>query len=245
MRRSGRDDGNGHVDQRRLCAGVEISKPHPQARSCKSSEMRPIPHKKLSPCSGVKDEDTLPRYMNTNNSPQQVQGRLWFFVGGIFSLAFGMLAIAIPCVTTLAIAKLVGYILVASGVVMLATGLFGKTRKHRLLDLASGALRILLGVIFIGNLFKAVMVLTIFLAAMFAAEGFMGILLAFKLRGKNPAWGWVLFNSLAALVLGVLLLVRYPSDAPWAVGLLFGINCIFTGMSLVMYGLGLKRAREA
>jgi uncharacterized membrane protein HdeD (DUF308 family) len=183
--------------------------------------------------------------MSTEIVPPSTQGSIWFILGGIFSLAFGIMAIAIPCVTTIAIAKIVGYVLLASGAVLLGTGLFGKARKHRILDIITGVLRIFLGLIFIGNLVKTVLILTLFLAGMFAAEGVMGAVLALKLRGKNPAWGWVLFNSLAALVLGVLMFLRFPSDAPWAIGLLFGINCVFTGMTLVMYGLGLKQAREA
>ncbi|HMO51891.1 MAG TPA: DUF308 domain-containing protein [Kiritimatiellia bacterium] len=183
--------------------------------------------------------------MNTDHTPEQTKGRLWFIAGGIFSVAFGALAIAIPCVTTVVIAKMVGYFLLASGAVLLATGLFGKTRKHRLLDIGTGILRMVLGIVFVGNLVKTIVILTLFLAAMFAVEGLFGIVLALKLRGKHPAWGWVLFNALGALVLGVLLFARFPSDAPWAVGLLFGINSIFLGMSLVMYGLGLKQAREA
>ncbi len=155
------------------------------------------------------------------------------------------MAITIPCVTTVVIAKMLGYFLLASGAVLLATGLFGKTRKHRLLDIATGVLRVVLGFVFIGNLVKTVVILTLFLAGMFAVEGLFGIILALKLRGKNPAWGWVLFNSLAALVLGVMLLARFPSNAPWAVGLLFGINSISLGMSLLMFGLGLKQARES
>jgi uncharacterized membrane protein HdeD (DUF308 family) len=183
--------------------------------------------------------------MNTQDIPQQAQGRIWFFVGGVFSLILGTVAIGIPCVTTVVIAKMVGYILLASGLVLLATGLFGKARNHRLLDIASGILRVVLGIVFVGNLVKTIVVLTLFLAAMFAVEGLFGIMLALKLRGKNPAWGWVLFNSLGALVLGMMLFARFPSDAPWAIGMLFGINSLFLGMSLVMYGLGLKQAREA
>ena len=183
--------------------------------------------------------------MNTETASVQSVSRGWFVVGGVSSLILGAMAIAIPCVTTVAIAKMVGLLSLVSGAVLLGTGLFGKARKHRILDIATGILRIILGLIFIGNLLTTVAVLTLFLAGMFVAEGVMGVFLALSLRGKNPAWGWVLFNSLGAFVLGLLLFIRFPSDAPWAIGMLFGINSLFIGMSLIMYGLGLKQAREA
>lgn len=183
--------------------------------------------------------------MNKATSTEQSKGRIWFILGGVLSLAVGIMAITTPYVMTVAIAKLVGLFMLISGVALLATGLFGKARQHRLLDIFSGILRIVLGILFVGNLVKTILVLTLFLAAVFAAEGLSGLYLAFKLRGKNPAWGWVLINAVAALFLGLLLFMRFPSDAPWAVGLLFGINNLFLGMSLIMYGLGLKQACEA
>ena len=174
----------------------------------------------------------------------KTNGRFWFVASGLFSVALGSLAIGIPCVTTVAIAKLVGIFLLAGGIALLATAAFGKTRRHRLLDAIMGVLRILVGILVLGNLFKAVLFLTVLLAAVLVVEGLVAALLALQLRGRNPAWGWVLVNAVAALTLGVMLFVKFPSDSPWAVGLLFGINSVFVGVSLIMYGLGLKKAQE-
>ena len=58
--------------------------------------------------------------MTTDTTQQQARGRIWFFVGGMLSLAFGAMAIAIPCVTTVVLAKMVGYFL---GVSLIMYGL--------------------------------------------------------------------------------------------------------------------------
>jgi uncharacterized membrane protein HdeD (DUF308 family) len=182
--------------------------------------------------------------IGTEVNSSQRRGRFWFVLSGIFSIILGALAIGIPCVTTVAIAKLVGIILLAGGMALLATALVGKNSKHRLLDAIMGVLRILVGILVLGNLFKAVLFLTVLLAAVLVVEGLAAIVLAFKLRSSNPAWGWVLINALAALTLGVMLFVKFPSDSPWVVGLLFGINSVLVGVSLIMFGLGLKKPQS-
>jgi uncharacterized membrane protein HdeD (DUF308 family) len=185
--------------------------------------------------------------MNASSSsvPAHAQGKIWFYISGALSLLVGFIAIARPGLASLALTQVIGVFCVVSGVFLLGSALFGKTTKHRLWDLFSAALRIVVGVLFLVNVIKGLLALTLVLAALFLAEGVAGIFLAVKLKGKNPAWIWILLNSLAALVLGGMLLAKFPSDAAWAIGLLFGINSIFLGVSLIMYGAGLHRAEEA
>lgn len=155
------------------------------------------------------------------------------------------MAIYRPGLASLALTQLIAIFLVVSGVFLLASALFGKTKNHKWWDLFSALLRIVVGILFLANIIKGMLALTLVLAAVFLAEGITSIYLGIKLKGKNPAWIWVLLNGLAALVLGGMLLAKFPSDAAWAIGLLFGINSLFLGFSLIMYGAGLQHAREA
>jgi uncharacterized membrane protein HdeD (DUF308 family) len=52
-------------------------------------------------------------------------------------------------------------------------------------------------------------------------------------------------NGVVALILGGLLLAKFPSDADWAIGLLFGINSVFLGLSLIMFGAAIPKATES
>ncbi len=110
-------------------------------------------------------------------------------------MLFGGLAIALPYTTKFGISQLLGIIVLASGIILLFAALFGKNRQHLWLDLVMGLLRIFVGVVVLGNLFNAVLFLTIFLSALLVAEGIFAIGLAFKLLGRNPAWGWVLLKG--------------------------------------------------
>ena len=42
-------------------------------------------------------------------------------------------------------------------------------------------------------------------------------------------WGWLFAGGVAGIVLGVMLLVGWPVTAIWGIGVLLGINLIFTG----------------
>jgi len=171
--------------------------------------------------------------------------RIWYIVGGILSIFVGFYAMGRPGLATVAVTQVVGIIALASGLVLFFAAVFGKARQHRLFDFFSAILRIVVGLLLVANVLKGVLILTLVLGSVFIIEGIYGVVLGLKLRGKNPAWGWVVFNGLAALVLGVMLIAQFPGSALWAIGLLFGINCIFTGATLIAYGTALPKAQEA
>lgn len=182
---------------------------------------------------------------NNTAVPHHAASRIWYVIGGILSIFVGFYAMNRPGLATLAVTKVVGILLLASGIVLFFAAIFGKARKHRLLDFLSSVLRIIVGLILMTNIIKGVLVLTLVLGAVFIVEGIFSLGLGFGLRGKNPAWGWVLLNGVASLLLGGMLIVQWPDSALWAIGLLFGINCLFSGFALIMYGTALPQAREA
>jgi uncharacterized membrane protein HdeD (DUF308 family) len=54
-------------------------------------------------------------------------------------------------------------------------------------------------------------------------------------------WGWTLFNGIVTLLLGLMLWRQFPLSGAWAVGILFGIKMLFSGMALVIIGRSVKR----
>ena len=171
--------------------------------------------------------------------------RIWYVLGGILSVFAGLYAISLPLLATVVVVKVIAVVALASGLVLFVAAVFGRARQHRLLDFFSSILRIVLGLLMIRNLIVSVAVLTLFIGWVFIIEGIYGLVLGFKLRGKNPAWIWVLINGIASLVLGLMLLTQFPYSGEWAIGLLFGINCLFSGFSLIMFGTALPKAQEA
>lgn len=166
-----------------------------------------------------------------------------FYAAGGFLLAVGLLAMVRPGMASLAIAQLIGILCLVSGVALFVSAIFSKARKHRMLELVSAALRLIVGVLLIVKVVQGLLAITILLAAIFIAEGVTGIAFGLRMRGRNPAWWWMLVNAAVAFVLGGMLLANFPADAAWALGLFFGINSAVLGLSLIMFGRAIPRAR--
>jgi uncharacterized membrane protein HdeD (DUF308 family) len=79
--------------------------------------------------------------------------------------------------------------------------------------------------------------LTLVLSVFFVFEGVLKIVRCAQHRTMR-AWGWLLFDGIASLVLGVLIWAGWPSTAVWALGLLVGIDFLMGGVSLLLIGLG-------
>ena len=171
-------------------------------------------------------------------------GSIWYLLGGIVLVIVGFAAIASPYIFSGLIAQFIAIFCLVSGAFLLVSAIFGKTKNHRWLDILSAVLRLAVGTVLLANLTAAQAALTLLLAAIFIAEGLVGIGFAFKLKGGNPAWIWILLNGLVALVLGGMLLAEFPTDEFWAIGLLFGINSVFLGFSMVMFALAMPKAKE-
>ncbi len=154
---------------------------------------------------------------------------------GLITMIFGFLSIMAPMVTGLALAVMVGILMIAGGIARIAfsfrAGSFGK-----------GALGFLFGgiVAFFGALVLAHPLiglgsLTFLLISYFLAEGIMEIACAFKVKPEQ-GWGWMIFNGAVAFLLGVMLWQSWPLSGGWAIGVLVGIKLIFAGSAMMALG---------
>jgi uncharacterized membrane protein HdeD (DUF308 family) len=82
--------------------------------------------------------------------------------------------------------------------------------------------------------------LTLILGAVFFAEGIVCIGTSFRLRA-NSAWIWLFLNGVVALVLGGMIYARWPLDSEWVIGVLYGIQSIFSGVAMLMLGFAIGK----
>jgi len=81
----------------------------------------------------------------------------------------------------------------------------------------------------------------VLLAVAFIVEGIFEIIGYFRLQGLRAS-GWMLFNGIVALLLGILIWVQWPSSSVWAIGTLVGVNLLVTGITRLMFGMAGRRA---
>lgn len=179
--------------------------------------------------------------MNTTPSASPIehlyQSRGWLIAAGILSIVVGFMAIGSPYVFSAVIAQVIGIFAIVSGIISLGLSIFEKHQTHRLLNALFAIIRIAAGVIILTCALTSVAMLTLVLAIFLVVEGISAVAFSFKLRGHN-GWVWTLLNGVAALVLGIMVFNRWPSDAAWVLGLFYGINSLFFGSSLLALGFG-------
>ena len=174
----------------------------------------------------------------TSESPAHTlsKSRGWLILGGILSIVVGFFAIGSPILFSIVVAKFLGLFALISGAISLFMAIFGKHTTHRVLDAFFAAIRIAAGVILLRCIASGITIITLVLAIYLIVEGASAIIGAFKLR-QHEGWIWTLINGIAGLVLGVMVYAQWPSNAPWVLGIFYGIYSLFYGMSCLMLGL--------
>ena len=166
----------------------------------------------------------------------------WLLALGIVMVLLGLFAIAAPLATTLAVGLVLGWLLIIGGVVRVADA-FAATAGWAgfLFQLLSGILYVVVGGFLVFDPLGGVLALTILLAVFLVVEGILQIVMAFRVRPQQN-WGWLAASGLVTVVLGILIWSEWPSSALWVLGLMVGIQLVFTGWSLVMLALAGRRA---
>ena len=93
-------------------------------------------------------------------------------------------------------------------------------------------------------LLNGMALVTAVVAVLFIAEGIFEVIQAFRVR-PHEGWFWLLLSGLAALAVGVIIAMDLPGSAVWALGLLVGINLLFSGWSYIFLAMAGRREHAA
>ena len=156
----------------------------------------------------------------------------------------GIAAICFPLVSTIAAKIFLGWLFLIGGVFLIIHAFSAQGWGGFLWSLLIGVLYLIAGGYLAFFPLTGLLTLAILLAILFVAEGIMEIIMAFRV---HPSDGrvWLLLSGIAALVVGVLIFLGLPSSAGWALGLLVGINLLFSGWSYVFLAMSGRKAKEA
>jgi uncharacterized membrane protein HdeD (DUF308 family) len=166
-----------------------------------------------------------------------------FLAEGIILLVLGLGAIMLPLIATIAIALVVGWIFLLSGVVGLLATFRMRNAPGFWWSLFSGILGIAAGVLLLLWPLRGAFSLTLILTIFLVLEGVVSIMFALEhKRELSGRWGMMLLSGLVDLILAGIIFAGLPGTAAWAIGLLVGVNMVFGGSALI--GMALH-AREA
>ena len=168
----------------------------------------------------------------------------WLLALGILWIILGTLAIIMPFAATLAVEMVFGVVFLIGGVAQLVQAFRSKGWKGFALQVLGGLLALALGVILLFFPLQGVLTLTILLAAFFVAQGIVKIMAALRERPAS-GWGWLMFSGILGIIVGVIIWAALPEAAIWVLGLLVGIELIFSGWAMVMIAMAGKKKAES
>jgi uncharacterized membrane protein HdeD (DUF308 family) len=155
---------------------------------------------------------------------------------GVLAIAIGCIAIVVPEVAAVGTAIFIGWILLIAGAFLVAAAFSAHSIGTVVVRLLWAALTVVVGVWLIVEPHNGTLTLTLVLGVYFLFMGLTRIAVAFIGRGRQNA-GLVGLSGLAGLLIGILVLAKFPSSADWAIGLLVGIDLIFAGWTLTSVAL--------
>ena len=167
----------------------------------------------------------------------------WFMALGILMIALGMVAIGAPFGSGVAVDLVVGWLLVISGIAHGIHAFQAAGWRGGLVQFLCGLLYVGVGVMMIVHPIAGLLALTATVLVYFIVSGILKIILAIRVQNL-PQRGWVTLSGILSMVLAIYIGAHFPTSALWVIGLLFGIEMIFSGWAFVMIALAARRAKE-
>ena len=189
---------------------------------------------------------TLPNDLNELQTKMRDAMRAhWkaFLVEGILLAVMGLAALLLPQLAGLAVAILLGWLFLISGIGGLLVTFWAREMPGFWWSLISAALAVLAGGVLLAKPMQGVLTLTIVVGAYFLAEGVATILYALEHRRElSERWSWLLISGAMDIVITGLIIAGLPGSAEWAIGLLAGLNLMFGGATLIGMALAARNS---
>lgn len=167
----------------------------------------------------------------------------WYLVQGGLMIVAGVLALIFPLLSAFAMVSFLGWLLIAMGVVQ-AIGIIGSTSAPNfLLQLISGVLFLIVGLIFLRSPAESLLTLSLILIVLFMIEGISKIVFALTIR-PLPNWFWVFLSGIVGIVLSLYLWARMPVTAFWLIGAMLGAVLISEGAAIAYLAWQVRRNKS-
>ena len=156
-------------------------------------------------------------------------------------IILGILAIIAPAIASAFFTAMIGWITLISGGVMIVQSFRSHPVRGFWLNLIVGILYAIAGIYILLNLGKALLALTLAFGILVVVEGIFTIIMAFTQRaGRSMSW-LVVLNGMVTMILGIMVLNRWPFSALWLIGLYVGISLLMSGISLLVAALAARK----
>ncbi|WP_266080114.1 HdeD family acid-resistance protein [Haladaptatus caseinilyticus] len=185
---------------------------------------------------GTEVRDTTDR--STANSTWKT-----LFASGTIIAVIGVLAIFFPFLAGVTLSVLLGAALLVGAALHAVHAFSAGDWKGVLWQVVLAIVYAVAGVALVVNPVFGLVTLTILVIAYLAVIGVVEIVMGIALRPEKN-WAWVVASGVISLLLAGLLFGGWPGSAEWALGLLFGVSLLTSGLSMVGVAMGGREAER-
>ena len=162
----------------------------------------------------------------------------WFLALGVLSIVFGILALASVFLATLTTVYIIAIFMIVAGATEITVGVGARTWGRSSLLVLAGLLYIVAGAFALAQPGPAAVILTLALGITLLVAGVVRIVVGTHMAGHARTMV-ILGGSFTALV-GVLIVLGWPSNSIVILGALLGVDLLFTGVMWFGFGLRLR-----
>ena len=163
----------------------------------------------------------------------------WLLGLGILFILMGTIGLGMVVGLTLASMFFLGVLLIIAGISQIIDTFKCKKWRGAVLHALIAILYIFGGCIVIYDPLLASSLITAAIAGVLIVIGATRLIMASMLRDAK-GWGWMFLAGLAALVLGILILMQWPVSGLWFIGLFIAIELLITGWTYVFLAFAMR-----
>ena len=168
----------------------------------------------------------------------------WLVALGVLSVILGIIGLGMTLLLTLVSVLYFGVLMIVVGGVQVFQAFKCTGWKSVLFHVLIGLLYVVAGIMIVTFPLFASLALTWTLAIILIAVGVLRLVVAAHHRG-TPGWGWALAGGVVTILLGLMILARWPLDALWVIGLFIAVELIVNGWTLIFVGLAARTAGQS
>jgi membrane protein HdeD len=162
-----------------------------------------------------------------------VRRTLWDVVLGAVFIIAGVIVLGDVVVASVLSVLFIGWTLLISGVIGVLVALVRIGRGGFWIGLLGGALSLVAGLVFVRNPGTTLLALSLAAGALLITGGLVRIVLAVQERDQRVP---LAFSGVVGIVLGLMILNRWPDSALWLLGTVLGVQLVVDGLLLIVLG---------
>lgn len=150
---------------------------------------------------------------------------------GLLLVALGITILWTQLFTTLASTFFLGWVLVVAGVAQFFYGVTSGNWRQTLLFIITGAISLFIGLVAISNPALSAITFTLLIGILLIVSGTYRLISTIITREEN--WGYALTGGIVSLLLGISIVLSWPSSGLFIIGLFIGVELLINGILLM------------